>query len=117
VRPRFAAVGFVLDIAFADRGDAPQARAARAPAVEKLRQGLSIATAPEGTRSPTPRLGRVTRDAFHMALQAGVPIVLIVIGNAGDVMWKGSPLIRKSTIDVTMLAPVPTNGWKGRGSR
>jgi putative phosphoserine phosphatase / 1-acylglycerol-3-phosphate O-acyltransferase len=99
----------VLDIAHADRGNTPQARAALAPAVEKLRQGLSIAIAPPGTRSPTPRLDRVKKDAFHMALQPGVPIV---IRNAGDVMWKRSPLIRKGTIDVTVLAPVPTNRWK-----
>lgn len=46
-----------------------------------------------------------------MALQARVPIVPIVIRNAGDVMWKRSPLIRKGTIDVTVLAPVPTNRW------
>jgi putative phosphoserine phosphatase / 1-acylglycerol-3-phosphate O-acyltransferase len=83
-----------------------------APVVEKLRDGVSIAIAPEGTRSATPRLGRFKKGAFHIAMEAGVPIVPIVIRNAGDVMWKGSPLIRKGTIDVAVLKPVSTEGWK-----
>jgi putative phosphoserine phosphatase/1-acylglycerol-3-phosphate O-acyltransferase len=47
-------------------------------------------------------------------MQAGVPIVPIVIRNAGDVMWRGSPLIRKGTIDVAVLEPVSTKSWKVR---
>jgi putative phosphoserine phosphatase / 1-acylglycerol-3-phosphate O-acyltransferase len=45
-------------------------------------------------------------------MQGRVPIVPIVIRNAGDVMWKGSPLIRKGTIDVAVLEPVPTDRWE-----
>jgi putative phosphoserine phosphatase/1-acylglycerol-3-phosphate O-acyltransferase len=45
-------------------------------------------------------------------MQAGVPIVPIVIRNAGEVMWKGSPFIRKGEIEVAVLEPIPTKGWK-----
>jgi putative phosphoserine phosphatase/1-acylglycerol-3-phosphate O-acyltransferase len=45
-------------------------------------------------------------------MQAGVPIVPIVIRNAGDVMWKGSPLIRRGTVDVVVLEPIETSGWQ-----
>jgi putative phosphoserine phosphatase / 1-acylglycerol-3-phosphate O-acyltransferase len=44
-------------------------------------------------------------------MQAGVPIVPVVIRNAGDVMWKGSPFIRKGTVDVAVLEPIPTSSW------
>jgi len=44
-------------------------------------------------------------------MQAGLPIVPIVIRNAGDVMWKGSPFIRKGTVDIAVLPPIPTGGW------
>ena len=110
--PRFALIGYVAQVAYVDRGNTAQAKAALAPAVERLRQGISLAMSPEGTRSATPRLGRFKKGAFHVAMQAGVPIVPIVIRNAGEVMWRGSFLIRPGTVDVTVLPPVPTRGWR-----
>ena len=109
--PRFALIGYVVDMAYVDRADNKQARRALEPAVDKLRAGVSIAIAPEGTRSATRRLGQFKKGAFHLAMQGGVPIVPIVIRNAGDVMWRGSFLIRPGTIDVAVLAPIPTGDW------
>ncbi|HTX45840.1 MAG TPA: HAD-IB family hydrolase [Solirubrobacteraceae bacterium] len=110
--PRFAPIGFVTDVVYIDRSNSKQARAALKPAVDRLRSGTSIAIAPEGTRSPTPRLGRFKKGAFHLAMQARVPLVPIVIRNAGDVMWRGSLVIRPGTIDVAVLDPISTRGWK-----
>jgi putative phosphoserine phosphatase/1-acylglycerol-3-phosphate O-acyltransferase len=110
--PRFAILGHVARVAYVDRGNSQQARAALAPAVDRLREGISLAIAPEGTRSVTPRLGRFRKGAFHVAMQAGVPIVPIVIRNAGDVMWRGSLLVRPGTVDVTVLPPIPTRDWR-----
>ena len=45
-------------------------------------------------------------------MQAGVPLVPIVIRNAGDVMWRGSLVIRPGTIDVSVQPPIETAGWK-----
>jgi putative phosphoserine phosphatase/1-acylglycerol-3-phosphate O-acyltransferase len=109
--PRFAPIGYVTDVVYIDRSNSQQAREALAPAVDRLRGGTSIAIAPEGTRSPTPRLGRFKKGAFHLAMQAGVPIVPIVIRNAGDLMWRGSLVIRAGTVDVTVLEPIETAGW------
>jgi putative phosphoserine phosphatase/1-acylglycerol-3-phosphate O-acyltransferase len=110
--PRFAPIGYVTDIVYVDRSNSKQARAALEPAVERLKDGTSIAIAPEGTRSPTPTLGRFKKGAFHLAMQAQVPIVPIVIRNAGDVMWRGSFVIRPGTIDVEVLEPIDTEGWE-----
>ena len=110
--PRFALIGYVVDVAYVDRANSAQARAALAPAVDKLRSGISIAIAPEGTRSVTRQLGTFKKGAFHLAMQAGVPIVPIVIRNAGDVMWRGSFLVRPGTIDVAVLPPIATSDWK-----
>jgi putative phosphoserine phosphatase/1-acylglycerol-3-phosphate O-acyltransferase len=110
--PRFAPIGYVVDVVYVDRSDSRQARAALEPAVQRLRQGTSIAIAPEGTRSPTQRLGQFKKGAFHLAMQARVPIVPIVIRNAGDVMWRGSLVIRPGTIDVAVLEPISTADWK-----
>jgi 1-acyl-sn-glycerol-3-phosphate acyltransferase len=70
-----------------------------------------MAIAPEGTRTPTPRLRPFKKGAFHIAMQAEVPIVPIVIRNAGDVMWRNSMAVRPGVVDVHVLPPVPTDGW------
>jgi putative phosphoserine phosphatase/1-acylglycerol-3-phosphate O-acyltransferase len=110
--PRMVPINFLVQPALIDRGNTQQAKKALEPVVAKLREGYSIAIAPEGTRSPTPKLGRFKKGAFHMAMQGGVPIVPIVIRNAGEIMWKGSYFIRPGTIDVEVLPPIPTDDWK-----
>ena len=109
--PRVAPAGFLIDVVYVDRGNTAQARQALAPVVERLSQGVSLAMAPEGTRSVTPRLGPFKKGAFYVALQAGVPIVPIVIRNSGEVMWARSNVVRPGTIDVRVLSPVETRGW------
>src|SRR5215475_285706 len=51
--PAFGLMFRLADVAFVDRHDSEQARKALEPAVQKLRDGISLAIAPEGTRSPT----------------------------------------------------------------
>lgn len=109
--PRFALLGRLFDVAYVDRGDPAQAREAMAPAIEKLHSGISVAIAPEGTRMPTSRLGRFKKGGFHLAMQAGVPIVPIVIHNAGDVMWKRDFTVHSGTVKVTIGEPIPTTEW------
>ena len=81
------------------------------PAVEALERGLSIAIAPEGTRSPTPRLGPFKKGAFHIAMQAAVPIVPIVFRNALDALPKGGTVVRPATVEAVVLRPIPTTTW------
>jgi putative phosphoserine phosphatase/1-acylglycerol-3-phosphate O-acyltransferase len=98
-------------VAFVDRGNSQRAREALAPVVTKLQEGISIVIAPEGTRSPTPRLGPFKKGAFHLAMQAGVPIVPVVIRNAGEIAWRDSMRVRPGTIDVLVLPPVSVADW------
>jgi len=97
---------------FVDRGNAGKAVDVLAPVVEKLREGYSIAISPEGTRSPTPRVAPFKKGAFHMAIQGQVPIVPIVIRNAGELFWRGSTFMRTGTVDVAVLPPISVAGWK-----
>ena len=102
----------IADVAFIDRSNTTKARKALEPAVHTLREdGISLAMAPEGTRSPTPKLGPFKKGAFHIAMQAGVPMVPIVIRNAGEIMWRGAQTLRGGTVEVAVLEPVDTAGW------
>lgn len=108
-------LGPVLDAAglvFIDRADAGKAIDQLAPAVDKLRhEGASLVVAPEGTRSATPRIGPFKKGPFHIAMQAGVPVVPIVLRNTAELMWRGSQLVRPGTVEVKILPPVDTSTW------
>jgi len=101
-----------LDVAFIDRSDTRSAIEAMQPAVDRLRRGMSVVIAPEGTRSLTPRLGRFKKGAFHIAMQAGAPIVPVVIRNAYEVMPRDSLLFRPGTVQVCVLPPIDVSKWK-----
>ena len=102
----------IADVAFVDRGNTRQAREALQPAVDTLRNdGISLVIAPEGTRSSTPRLGPFKKGAFHIAMQAGVPMVPIVIRDAGQIMWRGAQTLRGGTVHVDVLPPIDTSEW------
>lgn len=101
----------VADTVFVDRRNQEKAIEALKPVVNTLRDGLSVAIAPEGTRSSGDRLGAFKKGPFHIAMQAGVPMVPIVIHNATDVLPKGGFFIRPSVVHVDVLAPVSTENW------
>ena len=111
---RYSLVGPLMmagGVVFIDRKNKDKAIEQMKPAVEALQSGTSIAIAPEGTRSGTRTLGPFKKGAFHMAMEAGVPIVPIVIHNASDALPKGAVFIRSTTVDVTVLPPISTEGW------
>ncbi len=109
--PVLGEIAALLGTVFIDRANSSAAIQALQPAVDALRSGTSLAIAPEGTRAPTPRLGRFKKGAFHMAMQARVPIVPIVIRNALDALPKSGLVVRPATVDVVVLPPVSTRDW------
>ncbi|MBA2763737.1 MAG: HAD-IB family hydrolase [Thermoleophilaceae bacterium] len=111
--PGFGQFFQLAGVAFIERGNTKQALDALEPAVAKVRdEGVSLVLSPEGTRSLTPDLGRFRKGAFHIAMQAGVPIVPIVLRGAGEVLRRNTQTIRPGTIEVAVLAPVRTDTWK-----
>jgi putative phosphoserine phosphatase/1-acylglycerol-3-phosphate O-acyltransferase len=97
--------------ALVDRGDPAQAREALSHAVARIQQGISVVVAPEGTRSNSPSVRRFKKGAFHLAQQAGVPIIPIVIRNSGQLMSPASRSVRPGTVDVLVHPPIHTDGW------
>lgn len=108
-------IGRVLEFAgvvLIDRHDTEKAISAVSSLVDTMRiEGKSVCMSPEGTRSITPKLAPFKKGAFHLAMQAGVPIVPIVIRNSGDVMPKGDMIYRPATVKVEVLPPIETDDW------
>ena len=106
--PLFKAFGAI----FIDRSNKEKAIKSLNHAAEVLKGGMSVAIAPEGTRSGSKELGPFKKGAFHLAMKAGVPIVPIVIKNAYMALPKGSSVFKPTHIEVVVLDPVDTSEWK-----
>ena len=109
--PVFGPVFRFAGVAFVDRKGGGNPRDALAPAVAKLQDGISVVIAPEGTRSLTPTLGDFKTGAFHLAREAGVPVVPIVIRNAGELMWRDALTVKPGTVQVAVLPPIDVSAW------
>lgn len=75
---------------FIDRANSTNARHAMAGASEEMSvHKQSVYMFPEGTRSyaKEPMLLPFKKGAFHLAVQAGVPIVPVVVANYSDVLY------------------------------
>lgn len=96
-----------------DRKNATSSIEAMRPLVEAINdQQVSVCIAPEGTRSVSKKLAPFKKGAFHIAMQAKVPIIPIVIHNALDSAPKGQFLFTPSTVEVEVLEPVDTANWQ-----
>jgi putative phosphoserine phosphatase/1-acylglycerol-3-phosphate O-acyltransferase len=109
-------IGRILEfsgVVLIDRKDSEKAIQAVNALVDIMQiEGKSVCMSPEGTRSITPKLAPFKKGAFHLAMQAGVPVVPIVIQNSTDVNPKGSSIYHPATVEVEVLPPVETSQWR-----
>jgi len=93
-----------------DRKNARKARLSIIRAVETLRKkNISLVLFPEGTRSPTGELHEFKRASFTVALEAGVPIVPVVISGSWKINRKKSMRINPGTVKLTIADPIPVD--------
>ena len=97
-----------------DRSDRQSAISSLAQADKQLRNGRTIIFFPEGTRSPTGRLGRFKKGAFVLAIKQQVPVLPVAILGTRQIMEKGSWKIRPGRVTVVVGEPVSTEGLTTR---
>ncbi|KAF9872669.1 p protein [Colletotrichum karsti] len=96
---------------FIDRKNTKDAREAMSGAAEEIRKRKqSVYMFPEGTRSyaKEPELLPFKKGAFHLAVQAGVPIVPVVSANYSHILWLKGLVFNSGKIPVKVLDPIPT---------
>jgi 1-acyl-sn-glycerol-3-phosphate acyltransferase len=89
-----------------DRKDRASAIRSLGRASETIRRGASVILFPEGTRSRDGRLARFKRGAFHLAFDAGVPVVPVAISGTFDVLRPRSIVVRPGPVAVTFAPPI-----------
>ncbi|HVS80215.1 MAG TPA: lysophospholipid acyltransferase family protein [Pyrinomonadaceae bacterium] len=100
-------MGFVNVIAI-DRSNRDCAVESLRIATERLRSGISFGVCPEGTRARPGEMLSFKKGAFHMAVQAGVPVVPMALKNSDVLMGRGTGEAWPGTIEMVMLPPVET---------
>ena len=109
--PGLGGFGRMFEIVFIDREATAASSDYFRPVLDLLRRGISVAVAPEGTRSPTPMPGPFHKGAFLAARKARVPLVPVVIRNSGRLMPRGSRAVRPGRIDVVVQQPIDPTRW------
>lgn len=105
--PLLGTATWLADWAYVERvGDRTTAVQAVADGVAKLREGVSVIMAPEGTRSVGPTPGPFKKGGFYMAREAEVPVIPIVMRNSGELMWRNGRALKAGTVDVCVLPPI-----------
>jgi 1-acyl-sn-glycerol-3-phosphate acyltransferase len=95
---------------FIDRQNPAAARRSIERAKERIHDGTSVLIFPEGTRSRDGKLGAFKKGGFHLAIDAGVPIVPVAMQGTRELMPRGSLLLRPGRVRVIVGAPIPTEG-------
>lgn len=77
----------------------------------ELRKGYSLMAFPEGTRTVDGRVKEFKKGVFFMALEAGVPVVPVVINDTRLVWRKGDKVVTPGDVYLEILPPVSTAGF------
>lgn len=96
-----------------DRGGASAAHDALDTGVRLLRAGSLLGIYPEGTRSPDGRLYKGKTGVARMALEAGVPVVPMVMLGTDKVNPIGSKMWRPRRITLVIGRPLDFSRYEG----
>ncbi len=93
-----------------DRGDRKKAVASIQRAGKQIRDGRSVLMFPEGTRTPPGVLGEMKKGPFHLAIEAGVPVLPLGIRGTGEVLLPGDWRIHPGPVHLRVGRPIETLG-------
>ena len=94
-----------------DRQNHEKAMKSLEEAARKIREGKSVCTFPEGTRSKDGTIKPFKQGMFHLAIKAGVPIVPISIIGAREIMPKRTLKVRPGRITMIIGRPMDVSSY------
>jgi len=97
---------------FLDRARGEKARKVLDNALKSLKaEKRALFMFPEGTRSATKELEMLPfkKGAFHLAQQAGIPIIPVVVSNTSNIFNAKDRIFNSGEIFIEVLKPMPTD--------
>ncbi len=94
-----------------DRSNRERAIESTRRGADELRRGHSLMAFPEGTRTVDGRVKEFKKGVFYMAIEAGVPVVPVVVNDTRLVMPKGVKRIVPGDVYLEILPPVSSEGY------
>src|SRR5215468_7371857 len=94
-----------------DRSNRERAMQSARRGADELRRGHSLMAFPEGTRSVDGLVKEFKKGVFFMAIEAGAPVVPVVINDTRLVMRKGEKRVVPGDVYLEILPPVGMEGY------
>ena len=94
-----------------DRSNRGSAFESLKKAAETIRSGVTVLIFPEGTRSMDGRIRAFKKGGFVLSVDAGVPIIPIIIHGTYSIMPKNQLLIKPNAVTLEILEPVETTNY------
>lgn len=89
-----------------DRQNKENAMQSLDEAALRIRNGKSIMTFPEGTRSRDGEIKEFKQGTFYLAIKSGVPIIPVTIIGSGQIMPKRSLRVRPGRVKLIIDKPI-----------
>jgi 1-acyl-sn-glycerol-3-phosphate acyltransferase len=108
--PIFGPGATAWGVIWVERENRKQAFQSYEVAARRVREGVNVVVAPEGTRGPSYALRPFKKGPFVLAIAAQVPVIPVVVHGTREVMSRDSWAIRPGTVHVHYLPPIATTG-------
>jgi 1-acyl-sn-glycerol-3-phosphate acyltransferase len=99
-----------MGMVFIDRQDSEASRESVEDMAEVLKDGSSMVSFPEGTRSRTGEVQSFKTGSFVAAIKSGVPVVPVAIAGSAQALPPDRFTLRPASIQVKVGSPIPTHG-------
>jgi 1-acyl-sn-glycerol-3-phosphate acyltransferase len=91
-----------------ERGNRKKSYQAFLATIGKLKAGNSIVIFPEGTRSEDGTIGPFKKGSLLLSARSGAPLVPVTLLGTGNIIRKGSGVIRPGRIQIIISPPIPS---------
>ena len=94
-----------------DRSNLKSAISSLKKAAETIKKGVSVIIFPEGTRSRDGKISPFKKGGFVLAVEAGVPVVPVIIHGTRSIMSKNRLRIRPGQVVLEIGKPIETSQY------
>jgi 1-acyl-sn-glycerol-3-phosphate acyltransferase len=95
-----------------DRSNRKKSYQAFLATIEKLKAGNSIVIFPEGTRSEDGTIGPFKKGGLLLSVRSGAPLVPVTLLGTGNIIKKGSGIIKPGRIQIIISPPISSQAVK-----